>query len=99
MMVTIMVATCILRKQAISTMVDMRNNTSSLSMLKTLIDNLIMKQKKLEVKNMAVEDDTKEISTELVIPNMDTRGENMEKWRETLKRAFNVAKISEENSS
>ena len=77
----------------------MKTTTNSISNLKSVVDNLMTKQKKIPVKNISVENDDKEISTELVIPNLDARGENMNRWRETFTRAFGVASINEELSS
>ena len=72
--------------------------TNSILNLKSLVENLIVKQKKIPVKNITVENDGKEISTELVIPNPEAK-ENMKDWKETLRRIYDVANINEETSS
>ena len=93
---TIILAVWTLRNKGKRSIGDMKMTTNSILNLKSLVENLIVKQKKIPVKNITVENDGKEISTELVIPNPEAK-ENMKDWTETLRRIYDVANINEKN--
>ena len=92
---TIMIVTYIIRKKTSSLIKMVSNHKESLEMLKSMSRKMINAQKRTEANKTPKEDDTKEISNEIVVPNTSIR----EKWRDTLGRVFNIATISDDFST